>query len=110
MSGLLPRSENHATKIVPSCARRTLGSSSLVGLPTESRIGWPGANASGSAGECESLHETPMVISAAPDRVRNLTDLVDHHRVLSANRRRAARSLTEPGVAQAGSLSDNQTT
>src|SRR6185503_12338616 len=73
MSGLLPRSENHATKIVPSCASTTLGSSSLVGLPTESRIGWPGANASGSAGACESLHEPPTTTSAAAERRRNLT-------------------------------------
>src|SRR5262245_4921174 len=43
MSGLLPRSENQATNIVPSRARSTLGSSSLVGLPVESRrgsVGW----------------------------------------------------------------------
>src|SRR5262245_3857578 len=45
------RSENHATKIVLSRARRTLGSSSFVGLFVESNRSLVGANAApGSSG------------------------------------------------------------
>src|SRR5258705_528621 len=42
MSGFPPRSENHATMMVPSRASRTNGSSSLVGLLTDSSAGCVG--------------------------------------------------------------------
>src|SRR5258705_7634053 len=55
MSGFPPRSENHATMTVPSRASRTNGSSSLVGLLTDSSAGCVGP---GTLVFAISLHET----------------------------------------------------
>src|SRR4026209_2860728 len=84
MSGLPPRSENHATKIVPSFASSTLGSSSFVGLPADSKAGSLGAHgAGGVGGECESLHARARVIRAAAARVLSLIVLVPAPSVLA---------------------------
>src|SRR6185503_10799746 len=79
MSGLLPRSEKYATKMVPSLARMMLGSSSFVGLPVDSRIGSVGANARGGDW---SRHAAAIDSSSAIEtaRSRSATEAEVGHR------------------------------
>src|SRR5262245_19806666 len=69
MSGLPPRSENHATRSLPSCASSTLGSSSFVGLPTERRAGGVASNVGpGALGSLEQLMAASAAIAGTNHR------------------------------------------